>query len=152
MTHPPFPIEAYLPHRGAMLLLSAILDAAPESFTASVLITLDSAFYVPDAGVPSYAGMEYMAQTIAAWDGAQRLSNGLPPEIGLLLGARDYQATQDYFENGACLIIRVAEVFSADGMSAFDCTIHVKDALCETHVKDALCARATLNVYRPQSA
>ena len=141
--NPPRSLEAHLPHRGTMLLLTAIIGRSADTFTASVSITPAAAFYVPGSGVPAYAGLEYMAQTIAAGDGSQRLDNYLLPEVGFLLGSRRYHAVQDYFKDGDCLIIRVKNVFTAEGMAAFDCTIHVDDRLC---------AEATLNVYRPQSA
>lgn len=138
----PQPLEAYLPHRGAMLMLTRVIGYMGDVFFASVTITPGSAFYLPGAGVPAYVGLEYMAQTISACDGAQRLGNGQPPGIGFLLGVRQYHAQEDYFKDGDCLTIGVKNVFFAEGMAAFDCAVHVNDRLF---------AKAVLNVYRPEA-
>ena len=92
--------------------------------------------------MPAYVGLEYMAQTIAAYDGVERRRTGAPPEIGFLLGTRRYNAARPWFEAGETLRIRVDMTFNDSGMAAFDGVIIVAN---EER------ARASINVYRPES-
>ena len=62
------PIENYVPHRGAMLLIDRLVSADAEGAVAEVIVPRDGLF-LQDAGMPSWVGLEYMAQTVAAWAG-----------------------------------------------------------------------------------
>ena len=91
MTENTFDLEILLPHRAPMILLSRAVDYSDDFAQAEVLITEQSAFF--DAalgGVPTWVGMEYMAQTIGVWAGHQQLSNNKPVQAGCLLGCRSY--------------------------------------------------------------
>ena len=63
--------------------------------------------YWEDAGVPAWAGVEYMAQTIAAHAGVEARARGEPPAIGFLLGTRAYSTSVEKFPNGSKLTVTV---------------------------------------------
>jgi len=117
------PIENYVPHRGAMLLLDRLLVADDESAVAEVMVPRDGLF-LHDAGMPSWVGIEYMAQAVAAWAGWRALQKDKPVQIGFLLGSRRYEATQPFFAPGTLLTISVrCELLGDNGLGMFDCRI-----------------------------
>lgn len=134
-------IEELVRHRGQMLLIDSLVEASQDHAVGEVVISQTSSFFKPGRGVPAYVGLEYMAQTIAAFDGAHRLKSGAAPEIGFLLGTRRYASKVQFFLAQSLLKIRVNMVFSENGMAAFDCAIDVSDEEIVT---------ASINVYRPQ--
>jgi predicted hotdog family 3-hydroxylacyl-ACP dehydratase len=134
-------IEALIRHRGTMLLIDRLVEASEDHAVGEVLIGESSTFYRSGRGVPAYVGLEYMAQTVAAFDGARRLATGEAPGVGFLLGTRRYKAERGYFQPGELLSIRANMVFSENGMASFDCGISIGGEIC---------VAAMLNVYRPE--
>ncbi len=56
--------------------------------------------------VPAYVGIEFMAQSVAAWSlHTMRWKNGTTPPIGFLLGSRRYKSLCDEFTQGQTLDI-----------------------------------------------
>lgn len=117
------------------------MDASDTHAVSEVVISAESTFYRDARGVPAYVGLEYMAQTIAAYDGVQRMQTDKQPVIGFLLGTRRYEAPRPYFEAGETLHIRVDMTFNDSGMAAFEGVITVDGE------ERAL---ASINVYRPE--
>lgn len=71
-------LATLLPHRDPMILLSTAVDYGDDFATAVVHISEASPFFDAElGGVPSWVGMEYMAQTIGIWAGHQRLKKKL---------------------------------------------------------------------------
>ena len=134
------PASELVRHSGTMLLLTRLAEASETHAVSEVEISERSTFHREGRGVPAYVGLEYMAQTIAAYDGVERHRTGEPPEIGFLLGTRRFEAPHPYFKAGERLRIRVDMTFNDNGMAAFDGVITVAE---ETR------ARASINVYRP---
>lgn len=117
------PIENYVPHRGAMLLLDRLLAADDDTAVAEVTVPRDGLF-LHDAGMPSWVGMEYMAQTVAAWAGWRALQKGKAVQIGFLLGSRKYETAQAFFAPGSRLTVSVrCELLGDNGLGMFDCRI-----------------------------
>lgn len=136
------PIDQLVIHRGTMLLLDRLLEANENSAVAEVVISSASPFWRAGHGVPAYVGLEYMAQTIAAFDGALRLETGAEPSIGFLLGSRRYSSKERYFTDGMRLKVHAKMAFSDGGMASFDCVIRSDEAELVS---------ASLNVYRPEN-
>lgn len=134
-------IEELVLHSGTMLLIDRLVESSGDHAVSEVSISEGSAFYREGRGVPAYVGLEYMAQTIAAYDGALRHASGAPPEIGFLLGTRRYTATKGCFVSGETLLVRVDVTFNENGMAAFDGVIRIGG---EERVT------ASINVYRPE--
>lgn len=134
-------IENYVPHRGVMLLLDRLLSADEDSALAEVTVLRDGVF-AHDAGMPSWVGMEYMAQTVAAWAGWNAIRKGEAVKIGFLLGSRKYEAVQPFFAPGARLRVSVAcDLMGDNGLGMFDCRIH------DVHGKEVASAR--ISVFEP---
>ena len=128
-----------------MSLISNLVKYDEKSAQCNVVINQDSLFFSADlAGVPSYVGIEYMAQSIAAFSGANGLDVGEPVKIGFLLGSRKYQSYTECFALGETYIIDVVEFYKDEsGLSVFECQIKHGDELI---------AEAKVNVFQPESA
>ncbi len=134
-------LDAYLPHRGAMRLLDRVLVVDEEHAVAEVDVPLDGLF-VRDARVPAWVGIEYMAQTVAAWAGHRAARRGGMPRMGYLLGSRRYSVRCDDFAGGSTLRVEVrCELIGDNGLGQFDCRIHGADG--------ALLATALVSVFEP---
>tara|TARA_R110000868_G_scaffold66247_5_gene197444 strand:+ start:5750 stop:6229 length:480 start_codon:yes stop_codon:yes gene_type:complete len=135
------PVEELVRHRGQMLLIDRLVEASASHAVGEVTITPRSSFFRAGRGVPAYVGLEYMAQTVAAFDGARRLKSGEAPAIGFLLGTRRYASKVKFFLAETLLSVHVSMVFSEGGMASFECVI---SSFGEELVT------ASLNVYRPE--
>ncbi|RYF71025.1 MAG: hypothetical protein EOO29_30780 [Comamonadaceae bacterium] len=136
------PIENYVPHRGAMLLLDRLLAADDESAVAEVTVPRDGVF-LHDAGMPSWVGIEYMAQTVAAWAGWQALQKGRAVQIGFLLGSRRYETSQAFFAPGTRLSVSVrCELMGDNGLGMFNCRIEADG--------EKELATARISVFEPE--
>lgn len=136
----PWPLEQLLPHSRSMLLLDEALDGGDDWAVAGVRIAEDSVFYDPQLkGVPSWIGLEYMAQTVALFSGIQARRANQPVKLGLLLGTRRYEALSDVFALGSYLTVRVDREWDDGQMAVFGCTVSHQTQL----------ASARINVYLP---
>ena len=135
-------VDELVPHADRMCLLSSIVDYGDDWLQAEVEITPDSMF--ADArGVPAWIGLEYLAQTIAAYSGLQERRHGGQPKIGLLLGTRRYSCNVERFEFGQKLRLRVSpEVVADNGLNVFDCELQ----------GEGVRATAMINVFQPDDA
>lgn len=137
-----YQVADLVPHSGRMSLLTAITGQGEDWLSAQVVITPDSMF--ADAkGVPSWVGLEYLAQAIGAFAGLQERLKGDSPKLGFLLGTRKYLCSTDYFLPGDELKLKVIRNMQAEnGLSAFEC--HLEAA--------GYTATASLNVFQPEDA
>lgn len=133
-------MDELIRHRNEMQLIERLLEASDEDAVSELRIGADSSFYLPGLGVPAYVGVEYMAQTIAAYDGAMQLRLGSKPGLGFLLGTRRFKSDRDYYVAGDHITVRVTSVFNDGEMASFECSLSVNSAESAT---------ASLNVYRP---
>lgn len=131
-------IEQLLPHAPPMVLLDEILDHGGGQLTAAVTIRDDSHF-MQSEGVPSYVGIEYMAQAVAAYGGFEALKEQRPVRVGYLLGTRKFIAKVPFFRVGDRLAVRVSVIY-IDVLSSFACQILVDEEIV---------AEANLSVYQP---
>lgn len=136
----PYPIAELLPHAAPMILLDAVIEYDATALRARVEITASSVFATAD-GVPSYVGLEYMAQACGAHAGALAREAGAPVRVGFLLGTRQYRAHRPHFRVGDRLTVSVQLAYSDSEMGSFACRIEAEDALA---------AEAQLNVIQPR--
>jgi predicted hotdog family 3-hydroxylacyl-ACP dehydratase len=116
-------VENWIPHRDAMRLIDRVLRVDADIAVAEVDVPFDGLF-VRDGVVPSWIGIEYMAQAVAAWAGARQRTQGGAPRAGLLLGTRRYEAHCDGFPCGALLRVEArCELMADNGLGQFDCSI-----------------------------
>lgn len=137
-----YPIDELVPHSGTMSLLDKVVEYGEDWLTAEVTISPETLFLTNDA-VPAWVGVEYMAQTIAAFAGILAKTHQQDVKLGFLLGTRKYTTSVSSFPIGTRLIIRVEkELQSDDGLGVFNCSI---DA-------DNISVTARLNVFQPKDA
>ena len=114
-----------VPHAGAMILLDRLLAAEPGALTSEVVVRNDGIFSDDDGAVSASVGIEYMAQTIAAYAGLRALAAGGRVRPGLLLGVRGYRSPVSHFFPGDTLTVTVRSVVEgANGLGVFDCEIN----------------------------
>lgn len=138
------PIENVLPHTAPMILIDSI-DSYDENIgRCSVTITPISNFYNADTQtVPSHVGIEYMAQSIAAYANANQVDNGADVAIGFLVSSRKYKMHCTGFKLHSKLTIEVEKLYSEEnGLSAFECVIKEDDIIL---------VDAKINVFQPEN-
>ncbi|HET7676047.1 MAG TPA: 3-hydroxylacyl-ACP dehydratase [Gammaproteobacteria bacterium] len=119
----PHPSEL-LPHAGRAVLIDEIVADSTDAIDVIARITATHPYYVHGRGVPSWVGIELMAQAIAAHAGLTGRRERRPPRMGMLLGTRRYAATAAWFAEGARLEIHAERAFGNEGgMAACDCRI-----------------------------
>lgn len=139
-----YAVDDLVRHRGDMSLLDNIVAFDDSWLEAQATLTSDNLFLV-DGAVPAWVGIEYMAQTVAAWAGARAQTRGEPVKVGFLVGTRKYQSQGPAFPVGSLLSIRVTEVMRGEnGLGVFDCELR-----CEPPEGPGFSANARLNVFQP---
>lgn len=136
------PAEDLIPHSGSMVLIDEVLRCDSESLTAVVTPDPSVAFADHLGNVPAWIGIEYMAQSIAAWSGNLCREAGAEISVGFLIGVRRYQATITEFVAHQRLTIQVVRNYQEGGMASFDCKIF------DTNQSEL--ASALVSVYQPQ--
>jgi predicted hotdog family 3-hydroxylacyl-ACP dehydratase len=137
------PLEAYLPHRGRMVLLDKVLEAETGHIVCAVTIRPDSPF-CREGRVAAHVGIEYMAQAVGALVGWQSLRAGEAVKTGFLVSARKYTSHVDEFPTGATLRVEARENWrDAEGLGVMDCAIHYPGI-------EEIAAEATLMVFQPK--
>jgi predicted hotdog family 3-hydroxylacyl-ACP dehydratase len=131
-------VTELVPHSGDMVLLDRIVDFDEQGLTAELIVRGDELFS-PGPRVPAWVGIEYMAQTVAAYVGVKAKQVNDPIRLGFLLGTRFYNSNVAAFEVGATLTIRVEKIIQDDGLGVFECRI----------LGEGVDITANLNVYQP---
>ena len=138
-----WPIAEVVPHAGEMILLDSIEVFEAERITCARTIQSDGMFVDADGSLPSWVGVELMAQAIAAWAGCRARAEQRPVQLGFLLGTRHYVCNVDTFPSGVFLRIEAERAFhNEQGMGVFHCRIE----------GPGIHAEARLNVYSPPDA
>ena len=136
-------IEDYVPQRGAALLIDRLIEADDEHAVVEADIPA-AGRWVRGGSMPAWAGIELMAQAVAAWAGAKARREGRAVPVGFLLGTRRYEAHRAQFATGSTLrIVARRDFVGGNGLGAFDCVIE-SDGECV--------AQARLSVFEPADA
>jgi predicted hotdog family 3-hydroxylacyl-ACP dehydratase len=139
-------VAELIPHSGKMVLLDRIIEYDEHSLSAELIVRNDG-LLGNEKAVPAWVGIEYMAQTIAAYAGVMAKKAGEPVKLGFLLGTRSYNSNVAEFKVGSRLTVRVKQVIQDDTLGVFDCEIyginHESDQDIQIEVS------ANLNVYQP---
>lgn len=134
------PIAQLLPHRNTMCLLDA-MSACGDGWIETQLTIRENLTFLEDGFVGARVGLEYMAQSVAAYAGWQAFCRGEPVRIGLLVGTRAYESRVPAYPLHELLRVRVEHRFETpNGVGSFFCTIRGGDGCL---------AEATLTVYQP---
>lgn len=136
-------IADVVPHSGDMSLLDTILALDADRIVCTATVRNGGLFNDADDNFPAWAGVELMAQAIAAWAGAHALDEGRAPRLGFLLGTRHYSCNVDRFPLGSVLRVIAERAFHDDnGMGSFACRIEAP----------GIDAQARLSVFSPRDA
>ncbi len=127
-----------LPHSGKMILIDRIIEFDSDRLVSEVCVDGKGLFGNAHT-VPSWLGIEYMAQSIAALDGIIRRSAEIPLYPGYLLGTRRYHCNVTEFIVGTALRIEIKRIMENNGLAVFDSEI----------TGDNIKINANLNVYQP---
>lgn len=134
-----------VPHARGMCLLTQLIAAGDDSAIAEALARRDDLFAESD-GIPAWVGVEWLAQTVAAWAGFRARASGEAPAPGLLLGAKRYKARVPVFAFDQRVRISVSIDFVADnGVTQVNGELH---AVGEDGPP---LAQGSLTLYRPAS-
>ncbi|WP_299082003.1 3-hydroxylacyl-ACP dehydratase [uncultured Paraglaciecola sp.] len=139
-----YPIEQVLPHSHPMILVDKLECYSAISAECSVKIGQHSNFFNSERNsVPSYVGIEYMAQTIAAYANALKLEEGGKVSLGFLVSSRSYTTQVREFTLGTELHIYVELLLKeANGLSVFSCAIKQGEQVV---------VEAKINVFEPDN-
>jgi len=136
----PWPLAELLPHAGDMILIEQIDGCDDEQIHTRTTVRPGGLFNRADGSLPAWLGLELMAQSVAAFAGCRARRQGLPVELGFLLGTRKFECAVEHFPAGAELLIHAQRSLEDDnGMGVFEC--HLRGP--------GIHATARLNVYRP---
>ncbi|HET7921531.1 MAG TPA: 3-hydroxydecanoyl-ACP dehydratase [Gammaproteobacteria bacterium] len=121
----PFPpARELIPHAGRAVLIDGVLDDTDDRIHAVAAITPAHPFFVAGRGVPSWVGIELMAQAIAAHAGLNGRREQRAPRAGMLLGTRRYRATSAWFSDSMQLDVFAQREFGdSGGLAACACRI-----------------------------
>ncbi|HEV7270513.1 hotdog family protein [Pseudoxanthomonas sp.] len=138
-----YDIERVVPHRGTMLLVDRLLAWDEDSVAVELRVPDEGPFCHAD-GVPAWVGVEYMAQSIAAWSGCRARAAGRAPSVGFLLGTRRYDSRVSWFRAGSVLRVEaIRELMGDNGLGMFRCRILGEGEELAT---------ANVSVYEPADA
>ncbi len=133
-------VDELVPHRRTMSWLDQVISADDEGVVAQATIRPTSLF-VRDGQLPVWAGIEYMAQTVAVWGGHRAKQQGRSIALGFLVGTRRYEVHRQSFKVGDLLRIEArCELVAENGLGMFSCRVLVGDDLVAT---------ANLSVFEP---
>lgn len=127
-----------------MVLIDEIKTSDDVSIQTEVTIRPDSLFQNEEGNVPAWIGIEYMAQSIAAYAGAKHVRHHEIIKPGFLVGTRTYDAFTDYFMQGKTYLINANLLFVDEGLGSFECHINEKES-------GQKCCSAKINVYEPEN-
>jgi len=126
-----------------MILIDRLVAVRGQEGICEVTVTPQSMF-LEASGVPAFVGIEYMAQSVAAYGGYQSYLANEPITVGLLLGTRRLELYCQFFELGQTLRIQVAHVWGKHEVLRFRCSI-------TSAVAGTLLQQAELNVFKPRA-
>jgi predicted hotdog family 3-hydroxylacyl-ACP dehydratase len=114
---------AYTPHQGGMLFIDRLEEYSLESVSLRSLVSVTEAsmLYDPETGrVPVWAAFEYMAQSIALLAGLDAVERGGRPNIGFIMGIRNFQASSAGFQPGEKVAVSVHQIFRDGDVVVFE--------------------------------
>jgi len=122
-THAFPPVAELVPHADGMLLLDRVLAHEATHTVCATSADRSPLFANADGSVPSWVGIEYMAQCAAVHGELANRRRGEAPRPGLLLGARRIAIHRDAFAKGDPLEVTARHHMGESGLVAFDCSI-----------------------------
>lgn len=138
------PVTDFILHRPPMLLIDELIDFGTDYAVARLRIRPELMFYEAQ-GLPTWVGIEIMAQTVSLFAGVQGHLRQQPPKIGYLLGTRKLTLPHSHFALNSELTVRAEQHYIHDGLGMFNCRIDVQ------HPTQSFLIESTLSVYEPHN-
>jgi len=129
-----------VPHEGRIVLIDNVLEYSSMGIVCDTVVRDDGLFGDAEA-VPAWLGIEYMAQTVAAYSGMQCHLAGQPINVGFLVGTRRYSSNVSEIKVGSYLKVQVNKLYEDQGLAVFDCHISA----------EGINVSAKVNVYQPDN-
>jgi predicted hotdog family 3-hydroxylacyl-ACP dehydratase len=127
------PAARFLYHEPPMALLDRVVEVGPDSAVCSCIVNEENPFYCSSRGVPSWVGIEFMAQCIAVSAGARAVLANKPLPVGLLLGTMAFHSRINRFESAAIYLAHCSNLVKDDqGLGSFDCRISLENETIAT--------------------
>lgn len=103
-----------------MLLIDQIKRVEEKIIVTEAKICADNIFFDKrHQGVPSWVGLEYLAQSAAIWVGIDDERIGRDITLGFLLGSRSYRAEKSVFAENEILTMKVEADFIEASVTVF---------------------------------
>jgi predicted hotdog family 3-hydroxylacyl-ACP dehydratase len=134
-------IETLIPHRGAMLLLDAVVTSSAEEIVCRAKVR-EGNLFLRRGRLRSVVCLEYMAQAVAAFAGLQAQQPG-PPPVGYLIAATRMTLFSPSLVLGDEIDVAARRVWGDSALGKFTCTV--------TRGGSAV-AEAAVSVYQPPLA
>ncbi|QIM62061.1 dehydratase [Pasteurellaceae bacterium Orientalotternb1] len=116
-------VESLVPHSHQMVLLDRITEFGDNFLIAESEIRPDH-ILIKKGRLAAFAGIEIMAQGVAAWAGCMAAKANEPVRLGYLLGTRKLHLYQQDIAIGSCLQTKITmSIQDASGFGVFDCQL-----------------------------
>ncbi len=113
-------VAPLLPHSGDMVLLDRISDFGEDFLIAETEIRSDN-ILIKHGKLATFAGIEIMAQGVAAWSGCLATLADEPVRLGYLLGTRKLHIHTQEIPIGSKLQIKIKmSIQDSTGFGVFD--------------------------------
>ena len=144
LTCPITNVEPLLPHSGNMVVLDCV-TAFGDDFLIAESTVHENYILNKNGKLATFAGIEIVAQGVAAWAGCMAVLAGEPIRLGYLLGSRKLMLYTQEIPMGTHLQIEVKKsIQDAMGFGVFDCRlIDLKD--------NSVILEGALNLFCPKT-
>lgn len=140
-------VQPFMPHRDKMMLINTVLSYDDERLVATAELN-ERHIFVENNHFPSWAAMELMAQSVAAWSGCLADDAGEAIRLGFLLGSRRFKLYFDELLVPSTVLIKInVSLQDSNGFGVFDTELWLSD---ESNAEIKLLAEGALNVYSPK--
>ena len=140
---------AYTPHQGCMLLLDRLEEYSLDRrfLRSTVDVTGNSVFFDRETDlVPIWVAFEYMAQSIGLLAGLNSVECGGTPEIGFIMGVRNFEANAAGFAPGDRVDVSVRSVYRDGDAAVFEGRAEVNGNLSASGIVNTIQAGTALLV------
>lgn len=141
-----YDLTKLIPQRSPMIFLSDVEEFDYKNKTLVARLDVrdtDIMFDKNLGGIPSWASLEFMAQSVACFVGLSDLHDdpNAAPAVGFVLGSRKLSVSRPVYLVNHSYFVRVVSLFCDENIASFDCQILDED--------NNVIASGALNAFRP---
>ena len=130
----------YIPHAPPMAFLGRLLEHSTDDVACEVIPGIHDRLFVRNGTVDAIIGVEYMAQTVAAFAGLSAPDEQSRPDIGYLIATKQLSFACASFEVGRPLRVYARRYWGDTRLGCFETRISSGDEIL---------ARSSMTVYQP---